>query len=103
MIAQYLSYGGYHAVHILTDKDEDVKIYLRMRDDHKQDLKKTKQRISVFCLSQGFQYSKGKWMEQAIKELTAQRAESDKDRGNAEQFSKLIKGYAGIEELSAVL
>lgn len=42
-------------------------------------------------------------LEQAIKELTAQRAESDKDRGNAEQFSKLIKGYAGIEELSAVL
>ncbi len=37
MIAQYLSYGGYHAVHIPTDKDEDVKIYLRMRDNHKQD------------------------------------------------------------------
>ena len=37
MIAQCLSYGGYHAVHILTDKDEDVKIYLRMRDNHKQD------------------------------------------------------------------
>ena len=42
-------------------------------------------------------------LEQAIKELTAQRMESDKDRGNAEQFSKLIKGYAGIEELSAAL
>ena len=42
-------------------------------------------------------------LEQAIKELTAQRTESDKDRGNAEQFSKLIKGYAGIEELSAAL
>lgn len=42
-------------------------------------------------------------LEQAIKELTAQRAESDKDRGIAEQFSKLIKGYAGIEELSAAL
>ncbi len=42
-------------------------------------------------------------LEQAIKELTAQRAECDKDRGNAEQFSKLIKGYAGIEELSAAL
>ena len=42
-------------------------------------------------------------LEQAIKELTVQRVESDKDRGNAEQFSKLIKGYAGIEELSAAL
>ncbi len=42
-------------------------------------------------------------LEQAIKELTAQRTESDKDRGNAEQFSKLIKGYTGIEKLSAAL
>ena len=42
-------------------------------------------------------------LEQAIKELSAQRAESDADRDNAEQFSKLIKGYAGIEELSAAL
>ena len=69
MIAQYLSYGGYHAVHIPTDKDEDVKIYLRMRDDHKQDLKKTKQRISAFCLSQGFRYSKGKWTQAHLKWL----------------------------------
>lgn len=35
-------------------------------------------------------------LEQAIKELAAQRVESDKDRGNAGQFSKLIKGYAGM-------
>ena len=33
MIAQCLAYGGYHAVHIPTDKDDDVKVYLRMRDD----------------------------------------------------------------------
>ena len=39
MIAQCLAYGGYHAVHIPTDKDDDVKVYLRMRDDHKLDLK----------------------------------------------------------------
>ena len=33
-ILQYRrKYGGYHAVHIPTDKDEDVKIYLRMRDN----------------------------------------------------------------------
>lgn len=30
MIAQCLAYGGYHAVHIPTDKDDDVKVYLRM-------------------------------------------------------------------------
>ena len=32
-----------------------------MRDDHKLDLKKTKQRICAFCLSQGFNYDGGKW------------------------------------------
>ena len=41
MIAQCLSYGGYHAVYIPTEKDDSVKEYLRMRDDHKDALKKT--------------------------------------------------------------
>lgn len=40
-----------------------------MRDDHKQDLKKTKQRIRAFCLSQGFRYSKGKWTQAHLKWL----------------------------------
>ena len=62
MIAQCLAYGGYHAVHIPTEKDDDVKTYLRMRDDHKLDLKKTKQRICAFCLSQGFQ-AHLKWLK----------------------------------------
>lgn len=60
---QCLVYGGYHAVHIPTDKDDDIKIYLRMRDDHKSDLKRTKQRICAFCLSQEFQYTGGKWTQ----------------------------------------
>ena len=57
MIEQCLADGGYHAVHMPTDKDDDVRVYLRMRDDHKQDLKKAKQRIGAFCLSQGFHYA----------------------------------------------
>ena len=71
MIAQCLAYGGYHAVHIPTDKDDDVKVYLRMRDDHKQDLKKTKQRIREFCLSQGYHYDGGKWTQAHFKWLKA--------------------------------
>ena len=43
MIAQCLSYGGYHAVYIPTEEDDSVKEYLRMRDDHKLALKKIKQ------------------------------------------------------------
>ncbi len=69
MIVQCLAYGGYHAVHIQTDKDDDVKVYLRMRDDHKSDLKKTKQRINAFCLCQGFHYPKGKWRQAHLKWL----------------------------------
>lgn len=40
MIAQCLSYGGYHAVYIPTEDDDSVKEYLRMRNDHKLALKK---------------------------------------------------------------
>ena len=69
MIAQCLAYGGYHAVHIPTEKDDDVKTYLRMRDDHKLDLKKTKQRICAFCLSRGFHYDGGKWTQAHLKWL----------------------------------
>ena len=69
IIAQCLAYGGYHAVHIPTDKDDDVKVYLRMRYDYKSDLKKIKQRINAFCLSQGFHYTKGKWTQAHLKWL----------------------------------
>jgi len=69
VIAQCLAYGGYHAVHIPTDQDDDIKAYIRMRDDHKSDLKKTKQQICAFCLSQGFHYEKGKWTQAHLKWL----------------------------------
>lgn len=42
MIAQRLSYGGYYVMHILTEENDLVKEYLRMRDDRKDALKKTK-------------------------------------------------------------
>ena len=61
MIAQCLSYGGYHAVHVPTDKDTSVKEYLRMRDDHKLALKKIKQQINAFCLRHGYIYDSHKW------------------------------------------
>ena len=61
MIAQCLSYGGYHAVYIPTEGDDSVKEYLRMRDDHKLALKKVKQQINAFCLRHGHHYAQGKW------------------------------------------
>lgn len=61
MIAQCLSYGGYHAVYIPTEEDDSVKEYLRMRDDHKLALKTVKQQINAFCLRHGCQYEGTKW------------------------------------------
>ena len=61
MIAQCLSYGGYHAVYIPTEEDDSVKEYLRMRDDHKLALKKVKQQINAFCLRHGHHYDGTKW------------------------------------------
>ena len=61
MIAQCLSYGGYHPVYIPTQEDDSVKEYLRMRDDHKLALKKVKQQINAFCLRHGYHYEKTKW------------------------------------------
>lgn len=61
MIAQCLSYGGYHAVYIPTEEDDSVKEYLRMRNDHKLALKKIKQQINAFCLRHGYHYEGTKW------------------------------------------
>lgn len=67
MIAQCLSYGGYHAVYIPTEEDDSVKEYLRMRNDHKLALKKIKQQINAFCLRQGFYYEGTKWTGKHLK------------------------------------
>lgn len=108
MIAQCLAYGGYHAVHIPTDKDDDVKAYLRMRDDHKSDLKKTKQRINAFCLSQGFYYEKGKWTQAHLKWLkTIGLGEMDRETLNEylityEYLTDRIEAFdKRIEELAS--
>ena len=61
MIARCLAYGGYHPVHVPTEKDNSIKEYLRMRDDHKIALKKLKQQINAFCLRNGYLYSGHKW------------------------------------------
>ena len=47
LIAKCLCCNGYHPVYIPTAEDEDVRDYLRMRDDHQVALKKLKQQIIV--------------------------------------------------------
>ena len=61
MIAQCLGNGGYHAVYVPTDEDDAIKEYIRMRDDQQDNLTRTKQQITAFCLRHGHHYPDGKW------------------------------------------
>ena len=64
-IARCLAHHDYSPVHIPTEQDEQVKEYLRMRDDHKLALKKVKQQILSFCLRHGYHYdgTKNHWTQ----------------------------------------
>ncbi len=59
-IARCLATNNYRAVYVPTKEDLAVKEYIRMRDDHKLELKRIKQQILGFCLRHGFVFSEGK-------------------------------------------
>ncbi len=70
IIARCLAQRNYSPVHIPTEKDEQTKEYLRMRDDHKLALKKVKQQILAFCLRHNYRYEgKSHWTAAHIKWL----------------------------------
>ena len=58
-IAKCLANRTYSSVHIPTREDEEIKEFIRMRDDHNQALKRTKQQLLAFCLRQGLRYDGG--------------------------------------------
>ena len=111
MIAQCLSYGGYHPVYIPTEEDDSVKEYLRMRDDMKLALKKVKQQINAFCLRHGYHYDKTKWTIAHLKwlkqlDLSALYRETldeymaayDEQTAKIERFDKRIEELASQEK-----
>jgi transposase len=55
-IAKCLAFNTYSSVYIPSSDDEAVKEYIRMRDDHKQSLKRIKQQLISFCTRQGKMY-----------------------------------------------
>jgi transposase len=59
-IARSLAFRLYSEVHVPTAEDEEIKEYIRMRDDKKSALKKNKQQILAFVLRQGYKYDEGK-------------------------------------------
>lgn len=69
-IARCLAFHLYSPVHVPTAEDDAVKEYIRMRDDVKADLKRTKQQIIAFCTRHGFQFSgKTYWTQTHLKWL----------------------------------
>ena len=70
-IAFCLSNGGFHPVHIPTPEENAVKEYIRMRDDHKNALKKIKQQIGALCLRFGQCYDGTYWTGKHITWLRA--------------------------------
>lgn len=76
IIARCLAQHNYSPVHIPTDKDEQTKEYLRMRDDHKLALKKVKQQILAFCLRHNYRYDgNSHWTAAHIKWLKSLKPE----------------------------
>lgn len=70
-IAKNLAFNTYKEVKMLDERDEEVKEYIRMRDDHKTALKKVKQQIAAFILRHGKKYDLGlsKWTNGYMKWL----------------------------------
>ena len=108
LIAKCLANGGYNAVHIPTAQDEDIRDYLRMRDDHKGQQKVVKQQINAFCLRHGHKYSKTKWTGSHLKWLKDLPL-SQLQRETLDEYlltynnltDKIIRIDSRIEELSA--
>ena len=70
VIAQCLAYQTYKEVYVLSEHDEAVRGYLRMRDSHKKELKRIKQQIVAFCTGHGlFSPTKSNWTVAHLKWL----------------------------------
>ena len=70
VIAQCLAYQTYKEVYVLSEPDEAVRGYLRMRDSHKKELKRIKQQIIAFCTGHGlFSPTKSNWTVAHLKWL----------------------------------
>ena len=69
LIAKCLANGGYHEVHVPSSKDEAVRDFLRMRDDHRDQMTVLKQQIGALCLRNGYKYTKTKWTGNHLKWL----------------------------------
>ena len=76
-IAKCLAFHTYSPVHIPTDEDEQVKEYIRMRNDLKAELKRIKQQTLAFCQRHGLKFTltKSPWTQAHFNWLRSLRLE----------------------------
>ena len=109
LIARCLATGTFHAVHIPTKEDEQVKEFVRMRDDQSLHLKKTKQQILAFCLRHGYRHKGTNWTESHLKFLRSLDLQDTLDRETLDEYlitydylkDKLERLDARIAELAS--
>lgn len=95
IIARCLAQHNYSPVYIPTEKDDETKEYLRMRDDHKLMLKKLKQQILAFCLRHNYSYEgKSNWTAAHIKWLKALTPEGL----NKETLDEYVLSYTTLSD-----
>jgi len=107
-IATNLAHGTYKAVYVPNSNDVDVKEYIRMLGDFKDELKKTKQHINALLLRHGYQYTgKSKWIPGHLKWLKELEIRSmlreilDEYISHFESLTENIERYKHrLEELS---
>jgi transposase len=96
-VARCLATNGYSEVYVPTPEDESVKEYIRMRDDHMDDLKRIKQRMMALCTRQGKRFTEGKqyWTQKHLEWLRKL------DLGNTQlnqTLSEYIETYYWLNE-----
>lgn len=109
-IARCLAFHTYSEVYVPDEIDNQVKDYIRMRDDQKQMLKKTKQQILAFVLRQGKRFEGGKtywtiahmkWLKSLELEELAKETLSEYLIAYEYLLDKIARLDARIEELAS--
>ncbi len=106
-IASCLAFNTCSFVHVPSAEDIAVRDYIRMRNDHRDMLKRIKQQINAMALRHGFHYEKTKWTGPHLKALRElELSELDRESLNEylttyEQLLAKIEAFdTRIEELS---
>ena len=95
-IARCLAFHTYSEVYVPDDEDVSIKEYIRMRDDQKLNLKKTKQQILAFVLRKGKRFEGGKtyWTIAHVKWLKS----LELDAIDKETLTEYLITYEYLEE-----